>query len=399
MFAAQSAQAQSFTVLHNFTGGLDGSSPYAGLSMDRGGNLYGTASAGGKGYGTVFKLSHRGSGWVFDPIYAFAGGANGEGPTARVILGPDGTLYGTTYAGGVSGCSGGYGCGTVFNLKPSPTVCKTTLCSWVGTVLYSFNGGSDGANPLLGDLIFDQTGNLYGTTENGGVVGCSGNGCGTAFELSPVGRGWTEKVLYSFTGTGSDGANPFAGVTFDHGDVHLYGTTKSGGIVSNGTVFELSPLGSSWTENVIYSFQGPSDGYAPIGGIIFDPSGLLTGTTSSGGLNGGGIAFQLDSIYAETVLYNFVGPAGGGSYGNLTADAAGNLYGTAYDDGAYGNGSVFELSPSPDGWTFTDLHDFTGGSDGLCPYGNVVLDAQGNLYGTAGAGGQYGYGVVWEITP
>ncbi len=399
MFGAQSAQAQTFTVLHAFTGGLDGSSPCAGLSMDQRGNLYGTTSAGGKGYGAVFELSHRGSGWVFDPIYGFAGGAGGEGPTARVIIGSDGTLYGTTYAGGVSGCSGGYGCGTVFNIRPSPTVCKTTLCSWVETVLYSFNGGSDGANPLLGDLIFDATGNLYGTTENGGGVGCSGNGCGTAFELSPVGRGWTEKVLYSFTGTGSDGANPFAGLTFDRGDVHLYGTTKFGGIASNGTVFQLSPDGSGWTETVVYSFQGPNDGYAPIGGVIFDPSGLLTGTTSSGGLNAGGIAFQLNSIYAENVLYNFVGPAGGGSYGNLTADAAGNLYGTLYDDGAYGNGSVFKLSPSVNGWTFTDLHDFTGGADGLCPYGNVLSDAQGNLYGTAAAGGQYGYGVVWEITP
>lgn len=399
MFGAQSAQAQTFTVLHNFTGGLDGSSPYAGLSMDRGGNLYGTTSAGGTGYGAVFELSRRGSGWVFRPLYSFAGGTDGEGPVARVIIGPNGTLYGTTYAGGVSGCSGGYGCGTVFNLRPSPNVCRSALCSWVETVLYRFNGGSDGANPLLGDIVLDQAGSLYGTTENGGGVGCSGSGCGTVFELSPVAGGWTEKILYSFTGEGSDGANPFAGLTFDRGDVHLYGTTKFGGIASNGTVFQLSPEGSSWTETPIYSFQGPNDGYAPIGGVIFDPSGLITGTTSSGGLNAGGIAFQLNSIYAENVLYNFVGPVGGGSYGNLTADAAGNLYGTAYDDGAYGNGSVFRLSPSENGWTFTDLYDFTGGSDGRCPYGGVLFDANGNLYGTAAGGGEYGYGAVWEITP
>jgi hypothetical protein len=175
MFGAQVAQAQTFTVLHNFTGGLDGSSPYAGLSMDGGGNLYGTTSAGGTGYGAVFELSRKGSGWVFHPLYSFAGGTDGEGPVARVIMGPNGTLYGTTYAGGVPGCSGGYGCGTVFNLRPSPIVCRAVLCSWVETVLYSFNGDSDGANPLLGDIVFDQSGNLYGTTENGGGVGCSGS--------------------------------------------------------------------------------------------------------------------------------------------------------------------------------------------------------------------------------
>jgi uncharacterized repeat protein (TIGR03803 family) len=251
----------------------------------------------------------------------------------------------------------------------------------------------------LGDIIFDQGGNIYGTTQNGGDTGCGGIGCGTVFELSPAGSGWVEKVLYSFTGVGSDGANPFAGVTFDRGDNHLYGTTKLGGAVSNGTVFQLSPAGSGWTETVIYSFQGLNDGFWPIGGVTFDPSGILTGTTSSGGLNGGGIAFQLNSIDAETVLYNFVGVSQGGDYGSLTADAAGNLYGMTYDDGAYGNGAVFKLSPSQNGWTYTGLYDFTGGSDGLCPYGNVLIDAAGNLYGTAGGGGQYGAGVVWEITP
>jgi uncharacterized repeat protein (TIGR03803 family) len=399
ILSLQPAQAQTFNVLHNFTGGMDGSSPYAGLSLDQAGNLYGTTSAGGSGYGAVFELSRKGSGWVFRPLYSFAGGGDGEGPVARVVVGPNGTLYGTTYAGGVSGCSGGYGCGTVFNLRPSPTVCRAVLCPWIQTVLYRFNGGSDGANPLFGDMVFDPSGNLYGTTENGGGVGCSGSGCGTVFELSPIAGGWTEKILYRFTGEGSDGANPYAGVTFDRGDVHLYGTTNSGGTASNGTVFQLSPEGSSWMETVVYSFQGPNDGYSPIGGVIFDPSGLLTGTTSSGGLNGGGIAFQLNSIYAENVLYNFAGPVEGGPYGNLTADAAGNFYGLAYDDGAYGNGSIFKLSPSQGGWIFTDLYDFTGGSDGRCPYGGVLFDGEGNLYGTAAGGGQYGNGVVWKLAP
>ena len=397
-FGAQVVQAQTFTVLHNFTGGLDGSSPYAGLSMDEQGNLYGTTSAGGIGYGAVFELSREGSGRVFHPLYSFAGGPDGEGPVARVISGRNGTLYGTTYAGGAPGCSSGYGCGTVFNLRPSPTVCRAVLCDWVETVLYRFNGGSDGANPLFGDIVFDQSGNLYGTTENGGGVGCSGNGCGTVFELSPVAGGWTEKILYSFAGEVSDGANPYPGVIFDQAG-NLYGTTETGGLGSNGTVFRLSPTGSGWMESVLYSFQGQNAGYWPYGGLILDQSGNLYGTTTSGGLNTGGTVFELTTSGSETTLFNLSGPIDGGPYGSLVMDAAGNLYGVAYDDGAYDNGSVFKLSPSENGWTFTDLYDFTGGSDGRCPYGGVLFDANGNLYGTAAGGGEYGYGVVWEITP
>jgi len=398
VFAAGPAQAQTFSVLHNFTGGLDGGLPYAGLSMDRGGNLYGTTATGGSGYGAVFALLHKGSGWVFNPLYSFAGGSDGEGPLARVIIGPNGSLYGTTYAGGNPGCSSGYGCGTVFNLRPSASVCRAALCGWMETVLYRFNGGSDAANPLFGDVIFDSHGNLYGTTQNGGGQGCSGLGCGTVFELSPGAGGWTENVLYSFTGQGSDGANPYSGVILDQAG-NLYGTTRVGGVVANGTVFRLSPAGSGWTENVLYAFQGANDGYWPIGGLMLDQAGNLYGTTTSGGANGGGTAFELNTSDMETLLYSFSGPLQGGAYGTLTRDAAGNLYGITYDDGAYGNGSVFRLSPSGGGWSFTDLYDFTGGSDGRCPYGGVLLDADGNLYGTAEGGGQYDVGVVWEITP
>ena len=391
-------QAQHFQVLHNFTGGLDGSAPYAGLSMDRGGNLYGTTTAGGHGFGTVFALLHRGSGWAFNPLYGFAGGSDGEGPTARVIVGPNGSLYGTTYAGGGTGCSDGYGCGTIFNLRPSPSVCRAALCGWDETVLYRFTGGSDGANPLLGDVIFDQAGNIYGTTQNGGSANCGGTGCGTVFELSPNGGGWTEKVLYSFTGAGGDGANPYSGVIFDQSG-NLDGTTRQGGPAANGTVFRLTPNGSSWTENILYGFPSINDGYWPYGGLMLDHSGNLFGTTSSGGLNGGGTAFEVTTSGSVDVFFNFAGPAYGGPYGTLTSDAAGNLYGVAYDDGAYGNGSVFKLTPTVNGWSYTDLYDFTGGTDGRCPYGGALLDAQGNLYGTAAAGGQYDVGVVWELTP
>lgn len=391
------ARAQTYTILHNFTGGSDGGEPYAGLSIDRGGNLYGTTSSGGRGFGTVFELTVRGSGWVFHPLYTFAGGNDGEGPLSRVVIGANDTLYGTTYAGGGAGCSNGFGCGIVYNLRPSPVVCRAAFCSWLESVLYRFQGGTDGANPLLGDLTFDSAGNIYGTTENGGGTGCNGAGCGVVHKLSHSGGSWTESVLYGFAGSNGDGANPYAGVIFDPSG-NLYGTTKLGGAAANGTVFRLSPNGAGWVETVLYAFTNQGDGYWPLAGLIRDGAGNLYGATTSGGANSGGVAFSLNPDGDETVLFAFAGVPQGGPYGSLTMDAAGNLYGMTYDDGAFGNGSVFKLSPSNGGWIYTDLHDFTG-SDGRCPYGNVVLDAQGNLYGTAEAGGQYDQGVVWMITP
>ena len=170
LLTPQPAQAQTFKVIYNFTGGQDGGAPGAGLTMDRAGNLYGTATGGGSsGNGTVFKLSHKGSGkgsgWVLAPLYSFQGGNDGATPIARVIFGPDGSLYGTTTYGGIQGCRFGYDtCGTVFKLQPPPVACKTALCPWTETVLYRFTGGSDGGHPQNGDLLFDQSGTLYGTT-------------------------------------------------------------------------------------------------------------------------------------------------------------------------------------------------------------------------------------------
>lgn len=397
VLTVQPAQAQTYQVLHHFTAGADGSSPYAGLTMDRAGNLYGTAVAGGRGFGVVFQLSHRGSGWIFKPLYSFTGGANGEGPIAGVVVGPNGSLYGTTYGGGNQGC-GGAGCGTVFNLRPPTHFCSAISCPWNQTVLYRFNGGADAANPLFSSVTFDSAGNMYGTTQNGGGSGCGGPGCGTVYQLSPNGSSWTEHVLYSFTG-GGDGASPNAGLTLD-AIGSLYGTTKMGGANSNGTVFKLSHSGSGWTQSVVHEFQGgANDGFWPVGGLIFDSAGNLYGTTNSGGSAGGGTAFEIPAAGSESVLFNFAGGLEGGAYDNLVMDAAGNLYGTTYDDGAFDHGSVFKLTPTQGGWMRTELYAFTGGIDGRCPYGRVVIDAQGNLYGTTEAGGNFGAGVVWEITP
>ncbi len=387
MVLTQSAQAQTFNVIHNFSGGQDGANPTAGVTMSGAGTLYGTTYAGGMGAGTVYRLKRSGAGWVFDPLFSFDG-ADGAHAKARVVFGPEGLLYGTTDEGGA------HGDGTVFNLGPSPRACTTVLCSWKETVLYQFTGGADGAHPLYGDLLFDQAGNIYGTTYSGGT------GYGTVYELTPSGSGWTENVLHYFSG--SDGALPYGGVVLDSAG-NLYGTAAWGGTNNCGVVFQLTySAGSGWTEKILYTFQCRNDGYFPYGAPIFDASGNLYASTLVGGLGGGGTIFELtpsSNGWTYNVLYNFTGNSDCGPWAALTMDEAGNLYGTTYCDGAYGYGSVFKLTPSAAGWTYTSLHDFTGGQDGGIPISNVIFDGNGILYGTTRAGGSQGLGVVWEITP
>jgi uncharacterized repeat protein (TIGR03803 family) len=260
---APMAQAQQYrySKLHDFTGSTDGATPTAGLVMDSTGKLYGIASAGGVGYGTVFRLVKK-SGWIFTPLYEFGVLPDGEGSHSRVLVAPDGGVYGATISGGTGNCSfNGYsGCGTVFNLKPKPSVCKSALCFWDETQLYLLTGASDGASPY-GDLTPDASGNLYGSVYRGG-----GNGCGLIYELVK-GKPWTETVLYSFL-CGNDGNSPHAGVVFDKSG-NLYGTTIFGGQYGYGVIFELTPSGSGWTERVIYTFQGGSDGGFPQWGPDF----------------------------------------------------------------------------------------------------------------------------------
>src|SRR5271167_3707005 len=188
VLATAPAQAQTFTILHSFTGRGDGEFPVAGVTLIAG-SLYGAASEGGRfGYGTVFQLNHHGSSWTLSPLYSFAGGTDGAFPSANVTAGPGGILYGTTY-------SGGNGYGTVFSLRLHATACLTTICPWIETVLYRFQGGSDGAYPGDTDaLVFDQAGNAYGTT-----AGDTNGDDGTVFELSPSNGGWTETILHRFT--------------------------------------------------------------------------------------------------------------------------------------------------------------------------------------------------------
>ena len=393
-------QAQTFTVIHKFTG-PDGANPEAGLTMNAAGDLYGTTEAGGAdGVGNVFRLRYSGSGWVLNTLHSFTGHTDGAYPLGRVALAPDGTLYGTTSYGGGIGCGGG--CGTVFHLTPPPTAPRSALAPWNEAVLYGFTGGSDGRAPQ-GDLTLDASGNIYGTTEYGGSTNCTGGvgGCGVVYELSPSSGGWTPTVLYSPQNNG-DGANPLDGVVFDKSG-NLYGVFENNGPFNWGAVYQLSPSGSGWSERTAYAFMGGSGGGIPRGGLIFDASGNLWGTTSHGGDNGGGTVFQLSPSnggWNFNLLYGLSGQYFGGPTGKLVMDAAGNLYGTTYSDGAYGYGSVFELTPGSGGWTYTSLHDFTGpeGDDGYYPVGGVVLDADGNLYG-ATYQSYSGTGLVYKITP
>ncbi len=392
LVTAVAAQAQTLTVLYNFGNGDVGSEPDSGLIMDQAGRLYGTASEGGtQGYGTVYRLSRAGSGWTVTPLYSFQGGTDGANPVASVAFGPNGTLYGTTSEGG-NGSNGGYG--TVFNLRPPAAVCKAVLCPWTETVLYRFSGGSDGwfgEFPLAyaDALVFDRAGNIYGTTPNGGAYGD-----GVVFKLTQSGGSWTESVLWSFTGA-DDGANPLSGVIFDSAG-NLYGTAEYGGAHGQGVVYELSPSESGWTQTTLYSF-GDEDAPNPFGGVTMDAQGNLYGTT--GGLFSEGEAYELTQANGNwTVSRRLIFSAYEGPFDTPTLDAEGNLYGTIAFAGRGGYGEVFKLTPSGSGWIYTDLGDFDLANGGD-PVGGVILDANGNLYGTTSFGGEYSNGIVWEITP
>ncbi|HEV2380969.1 MAG TPA: choice-of-anchor tandem repeat GloVer-containing protein [Terriglobia bacterium] len=321
--------------------------------------------------------------------------ADGDRLQGGLIRDGGGNLYGTTVAGGNGGDCINYfggGCGVVFKLDPSGNE----------TVLYNFSGGADGAYPYAG-LVRDAAGNLYGTTLYGGNTSSCVDGCGAVFKVDPAGN---ETVLHTFTG-GGDGGAPYAGLILD-GAGNLYGTTYGGGPYGDGTVFKLDPSGN---ETVLYGFTGGADGGVPYAGLILDPAGNLYGTTSEGGIlsycfpgvfiPGCGVVFKLDPAGKETVLYKFTGGADGASpVAALILDAAGNLYGTAGEGGnktglcySEGCGVVFKLDPAG---KETVLHEFIG-KDGANPAGGLIRDSAGNLAGTTYNGGSYRSGVLFEL--
>lgn len=325
--------------LYNFTGRQDGGNPFAGLVFDRAGNLYGTTSGGGAGFGVVFEITPTSDGiWKEKVLHSFTGG-DGSSPVDGLIFDGAGNLYGTTSAGG-GNC--GDGCGVVFELT------QNADGSWSESVLYSFTYGNNGCLPR-GGLISDPAGNLYGTTWACGVYDE-----GTVFELTPsAGGSWTEAVLYAFE---SVGEAPVAGLIFD-AEGNLYGTTPLLiGDSGFGTAFELVPHSDgTWTESTLYRFcqlEGCPDGANPAAGLTFDQAGNLYGTTLSGGYddtNCCGVVFKLTPTsgggWKETVVHVFADHPGAFPYAGLILDSAGNLYGTTSGDGRTTFGSVFEITP------------------------------------------------------
>lgn len=376
--ALSHAQAQTFSVVHNFTGGSDGGGPLSGFIIDSAGNFYGTTNTGGtSNYGVVFKMNSSG---VETVLHTFTGGTDGANPNGGLVRDKTGNLYGTTTAGGASGA------GTVFRVTPTGTE----------TVLYSFSGKTDGSDPEA-TLAIDLAGNLYGTAVAGGAYGN-----GTVFRLAPpkkTGGKWTESVLHSF-GTGTDGAVPVAGVTVG-ATGNIYGTTSSGGTSGYGTVFELTRSGPSWIETILHNFSNGDDGSIPYAGLIADKLGNLYGGATQGGNNGGGTVFELtpsNGSYTFKVLYGLPGWGISGSFRDLMLSATGIIYGTTHCDGANNAGTVWELTPASASWNYTLLYTFTGGTDGLFSFSNLVLE-KGKLYGTTNEGGADNYGVVFAVTP
>ncbi len=388
------AVAETGNVVHVFKNSPDGDYPMAPLITDSKGNFYGTTHFGGAANeGTVFELSSNGKGdFTYTQIYSFAFGArDAEQPDGGpLLMDGSGNLFGTTMFGGNNG-----GVGTVYELSP------IAGGGWSEKVIYSFQCCNEDAFYPLGGVVMDAAGNLYGASSNGGT-----HGVGTVFELSPDGSGgWTESILYSFTGnrnSGPDGAEPVAGVVFDAAG-NLWGTTALGGTYLNGIVFELSPgQGGAWKEKVIHAFSG-DDGCNPAARLAVDSAHNVYGTTSNqyvvtNSCIGGGTVFQLSPSsqgWTETAIHEFSGPHDGDIPNGIILDSKGNIYGTTVLGGSSLYGEIYKLTPTASGaWTETQVHAFKGGSGAGLPLAGVIFGNDGMLYGTTSAyGGPNGKGV------
>lgn len=412
--------AQTESVIHRFTRtATDGGIPATGLIGDSAGNLYGTTVRGGASdEGTVFELSPpavSGGAWTQNILYSFTGLTDGAQPQGGLIFDGAGNLYGTTFYGG----DPNFGTGVVYQLSP-PAV---SGASWTETVLWAFDSGTglDGANPA-GNLVFDKAGNLYGVTTGGGAgsLYCGEAGCGIVFQLKPPstpGGAWTETDIYNFFSVGTtDGFGP-NGILVTSGGV-LYGTTSYGGSNGVGTFFKLMPpsSGSVWTEKILYDFSATGTNGTFPSALVQGKKGVFYGVTGLGGTAKLGTVFELTppsagSGWSESTLYSFAGGSDGANPGAaLALDGSGNLYGTTTNGGgstacgrSTGCGSAFRLSPptvSGGSWTETVLHAFTGGHDGFSPSLGALLLKHGILFGTTEGGGTVAnYGTVYRIVP
>lgn len=419
-------------VLYSFQGGNDGATPAGGVVFDKAGNLYGATRNGGwscppPGCGTIFQLTPptKGNAWTEKILFGFSGN-NGAQPSGGLIIDGNGNLYGVTAYGGSGTClllGGDVGCGVVYELSP-PT---QKGGQWTYSILYNFQGGSDGQFPT-GDLVFDSKRNLYGATIYGGGYGtCNAPYylyCGTVFKLIPpnkTGGTWKEGVLHAFAG-GTDGATPSGGLILD-GKGAIDGTTYFGGNEAGacsggvggtgcGTVFELrSPAkeGALWDEKILHRFDA-EDGANPAAGLIAGKNGALYGAADVGAKSGG-IIFRMvasNGLWTEDILYEFSTQTYGYDPATAFFDNRGNLYGTTNADPNGDPGTVFRLRPPKRkgrAWTINVLYGFQGVPDGAFPATSLVRDQYGNLYGATQAGGNgtgcsfHGCGIVFELEP
>lgn len=381
------------TDLYNFTDGNDAYYPYSGLLVGADGNLYGTTIRGGTGeYGTVFELSHSNGGWTETVLYNFTANGDGGEPMATLVADAAGNLYGTTLTGGTITNVCHTGCGVVFELIRGSS-------GWTENTLYSFAGRPDGEYPES-SVAFDSAGDIFGTTTGGGTD----ESYGIVFELMPSGGNWTEKILHTFT-AGNDGAFPAAGVILDKkGD--LYGTTVGSG-TGQGTVYEMVRSGAgTWSERVLYAFTGGNDGGGPWDQLVWDAAGNLYGTTYQGGgitalcSFGCGTVFELSPSgrgWAENLLYKFSAGADGlAPTAGVIFDAKGHLYGTTTGGGPDNAGTVYRLTHTAQGWTENTVS--FNGANGNTAYASVAF-LRGDLVGTTQYGGTSNRGVVYRVAP
>jgi len=377
--------AQTETILHSFVNnGTDGYTPQAGLVFDSSENLYGTTYYGGtNNTGTIYELPATGGEII--PADFPANGANGSlYPNSAMIFDAEGNLYGTSAGGGLLETN--YG-GTDFEVSRLPN--GTFAIKRFSNDL--FGGENDLGTPA--GLIFDSAGNLWGT-----ALGGFARSSGTVYELVKTGGSWERFVRYYFPENETGQSNPNADLIFDASG-NVYGTTMTGGAGHKGTVYKLAE--QYYTFSNLFTFSG-KDGASPNSGVIFDASGNFYGSTTAGGSAGKGNVYELtpneSGGWTEKVLFTFNG-SNGQTPGALTFDTNGNIWGTTSLGGANGAGTVFELTPSGGSWTEGVIHSFGGSGDGATPVGNLVFDSLGNVYGVTSAGGANGVGTVFEVTP
>jgi uncharacterized repeat protein (TIGR03803 family) len=396
---AMALPAQTFTTLHSFDG-TDGHYPYAALVQATNGDLYGTTEFGGangsgcnfQGCGTVFKITPGGA---LTTLYSFCAQndcPDGAEPWAGLVQATNGDLYGTTVAAGANGY---YDFGTVFKITPGGAL--TTLHSFC-----SQSGCTDGEEPYAG-LVQAANGDLYGTTSEGGT-NCAPYGCGTVFKITP---GGTLTTLYSFCSQGfpcPDGQYPVARlVQATNGD--LYGATERGGPNNDGTFFKITPRGTLTTLYTFCSLSGCADGEVPHAGLVQATDGDFYGTTFQGGAHGYGTVFKVTPSGTLTTLYSFCQQSGSISCTDGASPSAGlvqatdgNLYGTTGNGGAKGDGTIFKITPSG---TLTTLYSFCSQSvctDGAFPTAALVQSTNGDLYGTTSGGGANTDGTVFRLS-